>query len=294
MSQMQIGERTFTIGCIRDISGRKAYTEALEHRTLHDELTGPPEPRAVRRPHGPGARLRRRAPTSRAACCSSTSTSSATSTRRSGASSGDAVLEAVAERLRGRGARLRHRGAAGRRRVRHPAVRRDRRRDGRGDRVEGPRRVRASRSSIAGEVVDVRASIGIAFFPQHGRTTADLLRRADLAMRQAKRSGGGLAVFVAEPEDQTARRLTLLSELRDGIPRGELVLHYQPKVDLATRKTTGVEALVRWQPPDRRAADARAVHARGRAQRADRAADALGARRGAAPAARVERRRAST
>ena len=42
MSQMQIGERTFTIGCIRDISGRKAYTEALEHRTLHDELTGLP------------------------------------------------------------------------------------------------------------------------------------------------------------------------------------------------------------------------------------------------------------
>ena len=42
MSQMQIGERTFTIGCIRDISGRKAYTEALEHRTLHDDLTGLP------------------------------------------------------------------------------------------------------------------------------------------------------------------------------------------------------------------------------------------------------------
>ena len=80
-------------------------------------------------------------------------------------------------------------------------------------------------------------------------TTADLLRRADLAMHQAKRTGSGLAVFVAEPEDQTARRLTLLSELRDGIPRGELVLHYQPKIDLATRRTTGVEALVRWRHP---------------------------------------------
>jgi diguanylate cyclase (GGDEF)-like protein len=103
---------------------------------------------------------------------------------------------------------------------------------------------------ISGHVVDLRASIGIAFFPQHGRTTADLLRRADLAMHQAKRSGSGLAVFVAEPEDQTARRLTLLSELRDCIPRGELVLHYQPKVGLAgTRQTTGVEALVRWRHP---------------------------------------------
>jgi predicted signal transduction protein with EAL and GGDEF domain len=102
---------------------------------------------------------------------------------------------------------------------------------------------------VAGEILNVRASIGIAFFPQHGRTTADLMRRASLAMRQAKQAGGGVGVFIAEPEDPTARRLTLLSELREGIPRGELVLHYQPKVDLETRKTTGVEALVRWQHP---------------------------------------------
>ncbi len=102
---------------------------------------------------------------------------------------------------------------------------------------------------IGDEAVQARVNVGIAFFPQHGRESADLLRRADQAMDEAKRSGSGLAVFVAEPEDHTARRLTLLSELRDGIPRGELVLHFQPKVDLATRQTTGVEALVRWQHP---------------------------------------------
>jgi EAL domain-containing protein (putative c-di-GMP-specific phosphodiesterase class I) len=68
-------------------------------------------------------------------------------------------------------------------------------------------------------------------------------------MHQAKRSSTGLVVFVSEPEDRTARRLSLLSELRDGIPRGELVLHYQPKVDLTTRRATGVEALVRWNHP---------------------------------------------
>jgi EAL domain-containing protein (putative c-di-GMP-specific phosphodiesterase class I) len=57
-------------------------------------------------------------------------------------------------------------------------------------------------------------------------------------------------VFATEEEDETARRLTLLSELRDCIPRGELVLHYQPKVDLTgVRRTTGVEALVRWRHP---------------------------------------------
>ena len=103
---------------------------------------------------------------------------------------------------------------------------------------------------ISGDSVEVGASIGIALFPEHGRSTAELLRRADLAVSQAKCSGEGLAVFVADQEDQTARRLTLLNELRVGIPRGELVLHYQPKIDLkAGRRTTGVEALVRWQHP---------------------------------------------
>jgi EAL domain-containing protein (putative c-di-GMP-specific phosphodiesterase class I) len=57
-------------------------------------------------------------------------------------------------------------------------------------------------------------------------------------------------VFVADAEDQTARQLALLNDLRDGIARGELVMHYQPKVDLtAAPRTTGVEALVRWQHP---------------------------------------------
>jgi diguanylate cyclase len=56
-------------------------------------------------------------------------------------------------------------------------------------------------------------------------------------------------VFVVDPEDQTAHRLQLLGDLRDGIARGELVLHYQPKIDLATRRTIGVEALVRWRHP---------------------------------------------
>ena len=105
---------------------------------------------------------------------------------------------------------------------------------------------------VAGHVIATQASIGIAFFPQHGRAATDLLRRADVALRQAKSTGSGLAVFVSDPEDHTERRLILLSELRDGIPRGELVLHYQPKVELRSElRTVGVEALVRWQHPTR-------------------------------------------
>ncbi len=99
------------------------------------------------------------------------------------------------------------------------------------------------------ETVHVSPSIGIAMFPEHGSTTTDLLHRADLAMYAAKRSGHGHAVFSAEQETQTADHLALLLDLRHCVTREELVLHYQPKIDLATRKIFGVEALIRWQHP---------------------------------------------
>src|SRR5581483_9050694 len=103
---------------------------------------------------------------------------------------------------------------------------------------------------VKGDAVDLQASIGIALCPQHGHASGELLRRSDLAMHDAKRSDDGLAIFMVDPEDKTARRLALLNDLRDGIPRGELVLHYQPKIDLiAGQRTTGVEALVRWNHP---------------------------------------------
>ncbi len=247
MSQMRIGDRTVAIGCIRDISGRKAYTEALEHRALHDDLTGLPNRTLF------GDRMDRAiASADRAGEPRGVLLVDLDEFREVnetlGRETGDALLKAVAERLCGAMgesdtvARLRGDEfgilRSGETDVETAAVVAWKVREA----LEHP-------FLIAGHVVDVRASIGIAFFPQHGRETADLLRRADLAMHQAKQSGTGLAVFTAEPEDHTARRLTLLSELRDCIPQGQLVLHYQPKIDLATRRTTGVEALVRWRHP---------------------------------------------
>ncbi len=102
---------------------------------------------------------------------------------------------------------------------------------------------------VNGHVVDVKASIGITLVPDHGDNRDDLLRRADLAMYDAKRAGTGYALFAAEQEETPARRLALLGELRRCIEREELVLHYQPKIDLATRETVGVEALLRWNHP---------------------------------------------
>jgi diguanylate cyclase (GGDEF)-like protein/PAS domain S-box-containing protein len=248
MSQMKIGEQTFVIGCIRDISGRKAYTEALEHRTLHDDLTGLPN-----RTLFDDRMDRSIASADRIGEPCGVLVVDLDEFREInetlGREQGDVLLQAVAQRLSGA---MRDADTVARLGGDEfgiiPAGRTD---------LEAAAviawRVRAAFEQpflISDHVVDVRASIGIAFFPQHGRATTDLLRRADLAMQEAKRSGSGLAVFVAEPEDATARRLTLLSELRDCIPRGELVLHFQPKIDLAdTRRTTGVEALVRWRHP---------------------------------------------
>ncbi len=105
---------------------------------------------------------------------------------------------------------------------------------------------------VSGHHLDVRASIGITLFPDHGSTLVDLMRRADLAMYDAKRSGRGHALFASEQEDEPVRRLALLANLRRCVEEDELVLRYQPKVDLRTRQVTGLEALLRWNHPSGR------------------------------------------
>jgi diguanylate cyclase (GGDEF)-like protein/PAS domain S-box-containing protein len=248
ISQMQIGKRTFTVACLRDISGRKAYTEALEHRALHDDLTGLPNRILFGDRADRAITFADRADEPCAVLLVDLDRFSEIN-ESLGREQGDALLQAVAGRLAGA--------------MRDPDTVGHLGGDAFGILPAGETTVEAAAAIawkvrevfdhpflISGDSVEVRASIGIALFPQHGRSTTELLRRADLAVSQAKSSGEGLAIFVADPEDQTARRLTLLNDLRVGIPRGELVLHYQPKVDLkAPRRTTGVEALVRWQHP---------------------------------------------
>jgi EAL domain-containing protein (putative c-di-GMP-specific phosphodiesterase class I) len=82
--------------------------------------------------------------------------------------------------------------------------------------------------------------------------TRDLLQRADVAMYQAKVAGTGIETYDPDRDPYSAERLTLLGELRHAIDNDELVLHFQPKVALGdTRRVIGVEALVRWQHPER-------------------------------------------
>ncbi|MFP5317737.1 MAG: putative bifunctional diguanylate cyclase/phosphodiesterase [Acidimicrobiia bacterium] len=97
----------------------------------------------------------------------------------------------------------------------------------------------------------VDASIGIAIAPDHGNAADTLLQRADIAMYQAKRSHRPWQVYSSFRDRHTRERLELMEDVRDAIARGELVLHYQPKLNVASRAVTGVEALVRWQHPER-------------------------------------------
>ena len=108
--------------------------------------------------------------------------------------------------------------------------------------------------ALGSAVVHVGCSAGVTVHhPAHwdGRDGADLLRSADAAMYDAKRSGGGSAVYdrarhaVARPGLRTAE------ELRAAMVRDELVLHHQPQLDVATGEVVGVEALLRWQHPER-------------------------------------------
>src|SRR3954447_9338727 len=104
---------------------------------------------------------------------------------------------------------------------------------------------------VGGIRVHIDASIGIAMFPEHARDGLGLLQRADIAMYEAKRARTGHEVYLPERDRHSRDRLALVGELHAAIQSGQLVLHYQPKARLASGSVERVEALVRWQHPER-------------------------------------------
>jgi len=97
--------------------------------------------------------------------------------------------------------------------------------------------------------LDVGVCIGIAAYPQHAQDAVALLQRADVAMYAAKDTHRTVQLYRPSLDRSDPRRFGLVAELRRALDTGEIVVHYQPKVALATRELVGVEALVRWQHP---------------------------------------------
>ena len=109
------------------------------------------------------------------------------------------------------------------------------------------------RAPFAGaEDIPVAASIGVSIAHEGTERPEALVREADAAMYRAKERGGGAAELYDDAmRGRAARRIELQDALRRGLERGEMRLHYQPRVRLATGEVDGVEALVRWQHPER-------------------------------------------
>jgi diguanylate cyclase (GGDEF)-like protein/PAS domain S-box-containing protein len=245
LSEIELDARTINIACLRDISERQTYTETLQHRALHDDLTELPNRVlfADRVDHAIQTSVRLKEPLA-LLVLDLDEFKQVNDTL--GHQYGDSLLQQVGARLVDclrEGDTVARLG---------------------GDEFAilpfGATDLAAAASvawkveqalsppfEIEGRTIEMRASIGIALSPEHGDNIDDLLRRADLAMYDAKRSGTGYAVFAAEQEEIPARRLALLADLRHCVARGELVLHYQPKIDLRTHQTVGVEALIRWR-----------------------------------------------
>jgi len=242
------GEKRF-VGILRDISEQKAQTEALEYQTLHDVLTSLPN-RTLLNDRLQQAILSGSRQRKSAAVLIMDVDGFKEVNDTYGHHVGDQLLQQIASRLEGllRGsdtvARL-----GGDEFAILPAL-------GMGGEDGATTAKKILRVLEQPFVIDDRslriaASIGIAVYPLDGQDAPTLMRHADAAMYVAKRARSGYAVYAPRHDGQIAAHLQLDGELRHAIAHDELVLHYQPKIDLRIGKTIGVEALVRWQHPKR-------------------------------------------
>ena len=105
--------------------------------------------------------------------------------------------------------------------------------------------------AVRDQSLEVEASAGIALYPDHGFDPETLLQHAEVAMYNAKRSKAGRELYGNARHEFSPERLRLVQDLRGGIASGQLELHYQPKIRLSDNRVVGVEALARWNHPER-------------------------------------------
>lgn len=113
------------------------------------------------------------------------------------------------------------------------------------------RRSLTSAFEIDGQDIFVSTSIGISIYPEDGSDVSTLLRHADVAMYRAKRANGGVEFYESGMDASVSDHLRMDSSLRRALERDELLVYYQPKADARSGQITGMEALVRWNHPER-------------------------------------------
>ena len=250
LSDVQLGARKVHIACLRDISDRQTYEDNLKYKTLHDDLTDLPNRALFEDRAGNAIRLAVRSEQPLALLLMDLDGFKRVNDTY-GHQCGDSLLRQVAGRLT---ECLRDADTVARLGGDEFGILPISGTDLAGAATIAWKIEQALEPPVEvdGHSIDVDASIGIVLAPDHGDNIDDLLRRADLAMYGAKREGRPYGMFAAEQEEAPAQRIALLEELRHSVEREELVLHYQPKIDLATRETVGVEALIRWNHPSGR------------------------------------------
>ena len=244
----RLGPQRLVIGSLRDFSERKAETDALEYRALHDPLTGLPNRTFLRERLEETIRAGEREMKPCAVLLMDLDGFKSVNDSL-GHQAGDRLLQQVGQRMRGV---LRKADTVARYGGDEFAI-------VPWGATDVPRAVLIAEKvlqavdkpfTIDDQPIAVNLSIGIAAFPQHADDADALMRRADVAMYTAKRARSGFSVYSADQEGgDNSGRVPLLGKLRYAIDQFELVLHYQPIVSALDGQLLKVEALVRWGHP---------------------------------------------
>jgi len=245
----RLGLQRLVIGSLRDVSERKAETEALQFRALHDPLTGLPNRTFLRERLEEAIRAGERELKPCAVLLMDLDGFKEVNDSL-GHEAGDQVLQQVSARMRNV---LRKADTIARYGGDEFAV-------VPWGATDVPRAVLIAEKILQavgqpftfdGAPVNVSVSVGIAVFPQHADDAEALIRRADVAMYAAKRAKSGYSVYSIDQDGgENGDRVPLAGKLRYAIDQFELVLHYQPIVSAVDGHPLKVEALVRWGHPD--------------------------------------------
>lgn len=242
------GQVTHFIGILVDVTASKTRADHLEHEVNHDSLTGLANRTLLWDRLDHAVHLAQRHQTLVAAVLIDLDNFK-TINDTFGHDAGDAVLKVVARRLQ---ATVRDSDTVARMSgdefvmvlVDQPSLRYTLRM------VERVRRALIMPVAFGGSEIPVGASLGVAAFPHDGRSAADLVRSADMAMYRAKGNGGGVHFFSSEMRQASEARAALAGSMRSALEGDQLFLLFQPRMDARSGKVRGFEALLRWQHPE--------------------------------------------